>query len=300
MPVGIGAVRRALVSTESPPATVSASALAGLRVLAGLLWLYNLVWKTPPHFGEDNGGGLYSFTRHAVEHPVLPPYSWLVEHLVLPNFTAFAWLVLVVETALAVLLLTGTAVRLACVIGIGQSVAIGLSVAATPGEWPWAYAMLIGIHVVLLFTPSAQYLAVDAMRTTSSAVRLLRGWGMVLGVTGIAAVAVSFQRERFASLGGLLGYQKLELSLGNYNIVGAVALLGVAALMLGAAMTGFRLLGLVAAAVAAASAVSIYAQWGRSEVWLGGTGTSAAVFLCGATVCLATLLIMRTRTEVSG
>lgn len=72
------------------------------------------------------------------------------------------------ESALAVLLLTGTAVRLAALIGIGQSVAIGLSVAESPGEWPWAYAMLLGIHVVLLFTCSTRYAAVDAVRAAAA------------------------------------------------------------------------------------------------------------------------------------
>ena len=37
-----------------------------------------------------------------------------------PNFTPFGWLVLVVETLLPLLLLTGTAVRLAAWIGIGR------------------------------------------------------------------------------------------------------------------------------------------------------------------------------------
>ncbi|AMC55054.1 integral membrane protein [Mycobacterium tuberculosis variant bovis] len=76
--------------------------------------------------------------------------------------------VLFAESALAVLLLTGTAVRLAALIGIGQSVAIGLSVAESPGEWPWAYAMLLGIHVVLLFTCSTRYAAVDAVRAAAT------------------------------------------------------------------------------------------------------------------------------------
>jgi len=90
-------------AVESPP-RASAAALAALRVLAGLLWLYNVSWKRPPDFGEDSGTGLYGFTQLAVENPVFPPYSWVVENVVLPNFLAFGWMVLVVETLLAVLL----------------------------------------------------------------------------------------------------------------------------------------------------------------------------------------------------
>ena len=85
-----------------------AAAMAFLRVLAGLLWLYNVSWKRAPDFGQDAGNGLYRFTKDAVENPVFPPYSWLVEHLILPNFGAFGWMVLLSETALAVLLLIRT------------------------------------------------------------------------------------------------------------------------------------------------------------------------------------------------
>jgi hypothetical protein len=74
-------------------------------------------------------------------------------------------------------------VRLAALLGVGQSLAIGLSVAEAPNEWPWAYAMMIGIHLVLLLTPSAQYAAVDAVRGAAAderarvARRLLMGGG---------------------------------------------------------------------------------------------------------------------------
>jgi hypothetical protein len=78
-----------LFSPKGPPLLGSMIALAGLRLLAGLIGLYNLVWKVPPDFGEHQRGGLYHLTYLAIEHPVFKPFSWLVEHLVLPNFTAF-------------------------------------------------------------------------------------------------------------------------------------------------------------------------------------------------------------------
>ena len=111
-------------------------AAACLRVLLGSLWHYNVSWKQAPDFGQDAGNGLNKFTSDAVSHPVFPPYSWLVEHVVLKAFTPFGWLVLIAETTLAVLLLTGTWVRLAAAIGVAQSVAIALSVAFVPNEWP--------------------------------------------------------------------------------------------------------------------------------------------------------------------
>lgn len=280
--------------------------LAGLRILAGLLWLYNVSWKRPPDFGQDSGTGLYGFTRAAVEHPVFPPYSWLVENLVLPNFTAFGWMVLVVETLLAVLLLTGTLVRLAALLGVGQSLAIGLSVAQAPGEWPWSYWMMIGIHVVLLLTVAGRVAAVDAVRAeephgggrgrSSTASRLLLGWAVLIALAGLLALVLAFGEDPLASTGARLGGPDFSISLGSYNLVGALVLLVVAALMVAAALRGRRELALAAAAVAVLAAVSLYAQLGRADPWLGGSNTSAAFFLCAAVVSGATAHRLRPST----
>ncbi|SOJ53266.1 hypothetical protein MSIMFB_00767 [Mycobacterium simulans] len=280
-----------LLSPASPSAASGQVALAGLRLLAGLIWLYNVVWKLPPDFGERSRGGLYHFTHLAIEHPVFKPFSWSVEHLVLPNFTAFGWAVLFAESALAVLLLTGTAVRLAALIGIGQSIAIGLSVAESPGEWPWSYAMLIGIHAVLLFAPSTRYAAVDALRAATSpavarpmARRLLGGWGLVLGLIGL----IGTLRSNGSGQSTNVGVRPLEFSLGDYNLRGALLLVAIAAAMLAAAKVGLRVLAIAAALVAAVAAVSIYLQVGRTGVWLGGTNTTAAIFVCAAVVSVTT------------
>jgi len=283
-----------------PPASAGPAALSALRILAGLLWLYNVSWKRPPDFGQQSGSGLYGFTQAAVEHPVFPPYSWVVEQLVLPNFTAFGWMVLVVETLLAVLLLTGTLVRLAALLGIGQSLAIGLSVAQTPGEWPWAYWMMIGIHVVLLLTASNRVVAVDGVRAISKdrdatpAVRLLGGWGIVVGVTGLVALVLSATDEPLASAGAQLGGPDFSVSLGSYNVVGALVLLVVAGLMFGAAALRQGALALAAAAVAVLAAATLYVQLSRFDVWLGGSNTSAAFFLSAAVVS-ATMAGLTTR-----
>ena len=281
-------------AVDAPP-RASGAVLAGLRILAGLLWLYNVAWKRPPDFGQDSGNGLYGFTRDAVDHPVFPPYSWLVEHVVLPNFTAFGWSVLVVETMLAVLLLTGTLVRLAALVGVGQALAIGLSVAQTPGEWPWAYWMMIGIHVVLLFTAAGKVAAVDAVRSESAegrggnvAMRLLGGWGILMGLTGIWALLLTVGDDPLKSSGPTLGGPELSVSFGSYNLVGALVLTAVAALMLAAATMHRRGLALAATVAAVVAAVSLYAQLSRTDVWLGGSITSAAFFLCAAVVSGAT------------
>jgi uncharacterized membrane protein YphA (DoxX/SURF4 family) len=280
-------------SPAPPPARASGIGLAVLRIIAGLLWLAHVWWKLPPDFGENRRTGLWFWTHLAVDHPVFPPYSWLVEHLVLPNFTPFGWVVLVVETLLPVLLLTGTAVRLAALIGIGQSLAIGMSVAEAPNEWPWAYAMMIGIHLVLLLGPSAQYAAVDAVRAASAtgnaapvARRLLGGWGAILALIAIIA-GIKSQGDKFlAPRGAGVAYPPLQLFLGDYNMLAALALLVVSALMLAAAVMRAGALAITAAIVAAVAALSIYVQLGRAETWLGGNPSTAAVFVCAAVIAV--------------
>jgi hypothetical protein len=282
------------------PARSGVIALAALRITVGLLWLYNVSWKRPPDFGRSSNDGLYGFTKAAVDHPVFPPYSWVVEHLVLPQFTAFGWIVLAVETALAVLLLTGTLVRLAALIGCGQSLAIALSVAQAPNEWPWSYWMMIAIHVVLFFSASGRFAAVDRARAeaaqgrgAAAVVPLVLGWGVVFGLSGLVAFILTVGNDPLASSGANLGGSGFSVSVGTYNLLGAVVLLAVAALMLAGGALHKRALVLAAAVVAGLAAVSLYAQLSRTDVWLGGSNTSAAFFLCAAlvsgfgTVCLS-------------
>lgn len=264
-------------------------AQAGLRVLVGLLWIYNVAWKKPPDFGQDSGRGVYGFTSDAVEHPVLAPFSWVVEHLVLPNFTVFGWGVLVVETVLAVLLLTGAYVRLAALIGIAQSLVIGLSVAATPGEWPWSYWLMIGLHVVLLFGVAGAAMSVDALRARPSNAEsigrsILLLWGVVVSLAAIVTVARSVGEDPLTASGAALGGPGTSISLGSYNLVGSVLLLATGLGLLAATQLGPVVTGRVTAAIALLAAISLYVQLPFTDPWLGGSNTSAAFFLSIAVI----------------
>jgi thiosulfate dehydrogenase [quinone] large subunit len=161
-----------MATTETrPPATAPPTAeplpaggpqvLALVRIAAGLVWLANLNWKTPPDFGENGGGALYGYTKSAVDHPVIDPWSFIVDHVVLPNFRLFGWATLLVETCLAAFLILGLATRLWALIGALQSAAIGMSVAFLPGEWPWSYYMMIAVHLALFATAAGRKWSID-------------------------------------------------------------------------------------------------------------------------------------------
>lgn len=279
---------------EEGPRSHAIAAVA-LRLLAGLLWLYNVAWKRAPDFGQNNDTGLYHFTALAVSHPVFGPYSWVVEHLVLPNFTPFGWVVLFAETTLAVLLLSGAFVRLAAALGVAQSLAIGLSVALAPGEWPWAYAMMVAIHGVLLFSAAGRYLSVDALRAgIDDGRRLALTWGALGLVGGIVAVVLSLS-DPLNSSGASLKAGSFPVGIGTYNLLGGLVLAIVGVLLAMWARSAKQGLALGAAVVAALAGLSLYAQLGFTDPILGGSATSAASYLTLSTVAAALAIAARGR-----
>ncbi|MQA83468.1 MAG: DoxX family membrane protein [Streptosporangiales bacterium] len=138
--------------------------IAAVRVAVALLWMQNVGWKTPPQFGNGSRpSGLYQFTTWAVEYPVFAPYTWLVEHVVLPNFAVFGWLVMLAEGSLAAFLLVGLATRLWALVGVGQTLAIALSVLNAPHEWHWSYFLMVLVHLLLFATAAGRYYGVDGV-----------------------------------------------------------------------------------------------------------------------------------------
>ncbi len=259
--------------------------IAVVRVTLGLMWLSNLGWKTPPDFGKGPPAyGLYTFVAGAVSHPVLPPYSWVIEQLVLPHYTVFGWATLAVETLLAALLLTGTLTRVAALLGIVQAVAIGLSVLAAPGEWPWSYVLMAAAHAGVLAAAPARVPGVDAAllsqrgERAARASRQLVGWGAAAAGVGLWSAAGSLG-DPLASAGTRPGISVLQLSFGQFNLLGGLVMLALGAALLTAGARRRPGLALGAAAVAGVAALSVVARWGFGSVPLGADGGSTGLLL---------------------
>jgi thiosulfate dehydrogenase [quinone] large subunit len=137
--------------------------LAAVRIAVGLMWLQNVNWKRPPDFGQASHSGLYEFTSDAVKHPVLEPFTWLVQNVIYPNFPLFGWGVLIAEFCLGAFLLVGFLTRFWAAIGILQTVAITLSVLNTPGEWQWSYYLMFAAQFVILATAAGRIAGVDGL-----------------------------------------------------------------------------------------------------------------------------------------
>ncbi len=141
-----------------PDSRTTRALLAVLRVGVAMMWIENVGWKRPPEFSS-----LRNFTNDAVEHPVFSPFSWVVEHVVLPNFTFFAWMTLLLEASIGAFLFVGLATRLWALIGIGQSLAITMSVLNAPNEWEWSYYLMILAHVGIFATAAGRAYGLDAV-----------------------------------------------------------------------------------------------------------------------------------------
>jgi thiosulfate dehydrogenase (quinone) large subunit len=83
--------------------------------------------------------------------------------VILPNFTLFGWLTLILESSIGAFLLIRLVTRLWALVGIGQTIAITLSVLYTPGEWAWSYFLMLLAHLTLFATAAGRYYGLDGV-----------------------------------------------------------------------------------------------------------------------------------------
>lgn len=128
------------------------------RLVIAFLWIQNVRWKVPPDFGA-----LAAFTGFAIDHPVFPPYTAIVENLILPNIGFFGWIVILAESAIGAFLLVGLFTRFWGLIAAGQSFVIFLSVGLTPEEWPWSYYLMTVGSLLLAGIAAGRVWGLDAL-----------------------------------------------------------------------------------------------------------------------------------------
>ena len=267
--------------------------MAAARIAAGLLWLANLHWKVAPNFGEDTKGGLYKYTRSAVDNPVWGVWKSITENLVLPHFHLFGWIVILTDGTLAALLLIGYRTRLVALVGAFNAIPIFLSVAYRANEWPWSYALIFFLHLMLFAVPPGDHApridkALAGPRSARNRAFIVLGTiATVVGAIGwFLARHVDFASRQVA----LFGYAKLELKLLWFNGLAAVLTIAFGVTLIVAAR--MRIAGLVAAVGFAAMALVALSQENWNNVSAGapaiiGTSPNAAfwaMFAVGAGV----------------
>ena len=146
--------------------------LSGNRTLIGLLWLASLRWKLPPTFeAPPEHRSLLEWLQLEVAHPTLGLYADFVAGVVLPNFTLFAWLTVIIELTIGLSLTLGLFSRFGAALGLLWSFNLALGLISVPGEWPWSYLMLIMWHALFLVSTNMQTFSLDRVWQASRAAK---------------------------------------------------------------------------------------------------------------------------------
>lgn len=139
------------------PVTLSESSaliVAVVRVFLGYLWFQQLFWKLPPTFA-----GLHQYVLREAQYTFIPGYSYIIQHVFLPNFTLLGAGTWTAEFLIAISLLFGIFSRFGGL--LSTIMALQLYVGLSTSEWYWTYGMLVLLGVVFAALPSGRRLGVD-------------------------------------------------------------------------------------------------------------------------------------------
>lgn len=144
---------------DSAPVTLGEGSLVTLalvRVLFGFLWFQQLAWKMPPDFG-----GLRQDVEREVHYAIVPAYREVVQQVFLAHFTVLGVGIWTAELLVGLSLLFGVFTRLGAGLSLVLSIQLFLGIAYAPGEWYWAYVMLLMLSALLVVVPTGRRLGFD-------------------------------------------------------------------------------------------------------------------------------------------
>lgn len=149
----------ALVRARSAAVTLSERSLVALalvRLFMGFLWFQQLAWKMPPTYG-----GLRQDVLREVQHTILPGYSTIIQQVFLTHFSLLGAGIWTAELLVGISLLFGVLTRLGALLAVVLSIQLYVGIAYAPGEWYWAYGMLLMLSVCLVAVPAGRRLGFD-------------------------------------------------------------------------------------------------------------------------------------------
>ncbi|GAC1355312.1 MAG: hypothetical protein NVS4B11_21180 [Ktedonobacteraceae bacterium] len=144
---------------STPSVTLSEGslfALALVRVFFGYLWFQQLFWKLPPSFA-----GLHSYVVREGKSTFVPGYSFIIQHVFLPNFVLLGAGTWIAELLVAISLLFGVFSRLGALLALVLAVQLYVGLAVAPGEWYWTYGMIVLLAVIFVVIPAGRRLGID-------------------------------------------------------------------------------------------------------------------------------------------
>lgn len=134
---------------------------AAARIAVGSYWLFEQHWKLPPDFGLYHARGLMFAFQQSIEYPPFDLYRTFLQHVVVPHFHLFGWLLGITEVAIGASLVLGALTRAGALAGAVQAVNLLVAQGRTP-EGPWIYLTILAANVFVLLTPSNRRFSVDS------------------------------------------------------------------------------------------------------------------------------------------
>jgi uncharacterized membrane protein YphA (DoxX/SURF4 family) len=158
-----------------------------MRLFVGGLWWQQTLWKLPPTYTDNPdgvSGGLHYWVGEMIPQAAFSGQSWLVQHIIQPNFYIFAPQVYLTEVAIAISLMLGLLTRVGGILGALMATNLWLGLYRADYEWPWTYFFLLLLQITLTVYAAGRSLGLDAMLHDSDR----------LGVKGEGALARLLRR----------------------------------------------------------------------------------------------------------
>jgi len=133
-------------------------AFAVVRVFFGYLWFQQLFWKLPPNFV-----GLHSYVVNEGKYTFIPGYSFIIQHVFLPNFILLGAGTWIAELIVALCLLFGIFSRFGGLLATILALQLYVGLAVAPGEWYWTYGMIVLLGAIFTIIPAGRRWGVDQL-----------------------------------------------------------------------------------------------------------------------------------------
>ena len=146
-------------AATTAPITLSERSITGLaliRIFVGYLWFQQLSWKMPPTFK-----GLHPYLVKEGMHTILPGYSYIIQHVFLPNFILLAAGVWTAELLVSLCLIFGIFTRFGALLSVLLSLQLFFGLAFARGEWYWTYGMLVLLGLAIATVPAGRRFGLD-------------------------------------------------------------------------------------------------------------------------------------------
>ena len=138
-------------------------ALYVLRVIIGLMWLSEGLIKLV----DRNSDPMHDYHDFLLQIHVMAdtnPYSFvssLINTFLVPNYILLAWIVILLEVALAVSVIFGVFSRIGSAVGIIYAITLYISTLGW-GDWPWSYFMIIMAMLVIFISSFETRIGLDS------------------------------------------------------------------------------------------------------------------------------------------